>query len=75
MIATIKNPETGKMDMMIILDSNGAICVGRRAWGGAVSFVSREEAVDAIKKSIGNYQSTDKNNLVMDDNTLTRRTK
>ena len=65
MIATIKNPKTGKMDMAIVPCSDGGVQVGYRKWGNAVQFLSHDEAVAAINKACGKWQPTDKNNLVM----------
>ncbi len=66
MIAKIKNPETGKLDMVIIATADGGVQVGLSSWGKApVQFASRAEAVAAIKKSCGVYQPTDNSNLIM----------
>ena len=65
MIATIKNPKTGKMDMAIVPCSDGGVMVGYRKWNNAVQFLSRDEAVAATKKACDKWQPTDHDNLVM----------
>ena len=66
MIATIKNPETGKMDMAVVPCSDGGVMVGYRSWGNALHFATRDEAVSAVKKACGKWQPTDTKNLVME---------